>query len=155
MKPLKDTKLGQLLIEKIPIAKEIIGDALPENGVLGIIKNLIQGSELSQEEKAQLLKLHELELNDRSSARNREIEIAKTGKTDWMMTATGSVILISFILCVVAIIFISIPETNRDLFIHLLGIVEGAFVGSMVAYYYSTSKSSAEKQKHIEKLLLK
>lgn len=40
-KPLKDTKLGQWLKDKAPSVLDIVGDALPDKGVLGIVKNLV------------------------------------------------------------------------------------------------------------------
>ena len=81
-KKFKDTKVGQFLLKKIPtFAKEI----LPEKGVLGIVKNLIDDEPtLTPQEKEQLhqerIELYQLEVADRDSARNREIEVSKTGK---------------------------------------------------------------------------
>lgn len=45
-KKIRDTKLGKWLEEKSPKVLDIVGDLLPENGVLGIVKNLV-----SEEEK--------------------------------------------------------------------------------------------------------
>ncbi len=46
----------------------------------------------------------------------------------------------AFNFVVYALVFISIPEGNRELFIHLLGIIEGAFVTSLVGYYYTKAE---------------
>lgn len=146
---LKDTKLGRLLIEKIPQAKDIIGDALPENGVLGVIKNLIQGSDLSTEEKAQLLSLHELELKDRDSARNREIEIAKTGSKDWRMSVVLIVVLSLLVGTVTAVFFFDLK--NQQLAHFIAGEVVG-FGSAVIFYYFGTSKSSTDKTDIIRKL---
>lgn len=40
-KPIKDTKVGGWLKEKAPSVLNIVGDALPDKGVLGIVKNLV------------------------------------------------------------------------------------------------------------------
>lgn len=40
-KPIKDTKVGGWLKEKAPSVLNIVGDALPDRGVLGIVKNLV------------------------------------------------------------------------------------------------------------------
>jgi hypothetical protein len=40
-KPIKDTKVGGWLKEKAPSILNIVGDALPDRGVLGIVKNLV------------------------------------------------------------------------------------------------------------------
>ena len=37
-KKFKDTKVGQFILKKIP---GFVGDILPEKGVLGVVKNLI------------------------------------------------------------------------------------------------------------------
>ena len=41
MNKLKDSKIGKLLKEKAPKILDIIGDVLPSNGTMGIIKNII------------------------------------------------------------------------------------------------------------------
>ena len=90
-KKFKDTKVGQFLLKKIPtFAKEI----LPEKGVLGIVKNLIDDEPtLTPQEKEQLhnelIEFYELEVADRDSARKREIEVSKTGRFDFMFNLTG------------------------------------------------------------------
>ena len=94
MKQLKDTKIGLLLKEKAPKILEIIGDVLPSNGTMGILKNIIsKDPDLTPEEKAELhnrvIELYKLEVADRDSARKREIEITKAGGNDWMMNVTG------------------------------------------------------------------
>ena len=54
--------------------------------------------------------------------------------------ATGGSVILSFIFIVFVLAFHEIPETNRELFIHLLGIIEGSFVGGIVASFFSSSK---------------
>lgn len=45
MEKIKDTKLGQWLKDKAPKVLDIVGDALPDQGVLGIVKNLVDAKE--------------------------------------------------------------------------------------------------------------
>jgi hypothetical protein len=40
-KKIKDTKLGKWLKEKAPKVLETVGDLLPDNGALGVVKNLL------------------------------------------------------------------------------------------------------------------
>lgn len=40
-KKLKDTKVGQWLREKAPSVLDVVGDVLPDQGVFGVIKNLV------------------------------------------------------------------------------------------------------------------
>ena len=37
----KDTKVGQWLREKAPSVLDVVGDVLPDRGVLGVVKNLV------------------------------------------------------------------------------------------------------------------
>ena len=40
-KPVKETKVGQWLKEKAPSVLDVVGDVLPDRGVLGVVKNLV------------------------------------------------------------------------------------------------------------------
>lgn len=143
MNKLKDSKIGKLLKEKAPKVLELIGDVLPSNGTMGIIKNIIsKDPDLTPEEKKQLhnqvTELYKLEVADRDSARNREIEMAKAGGNDWMMNVTGVVGLSCFMFVVYAVVYI--PEVlHNELFVHLMGMVEGVVIGNIFAFYYGTS----------------
>ena len=41
-KKFKDTKVGQFLTNKVPGILGVVGDVLPDAGVLGIVKGLIE-----------------------------------------------------------------------------------------------------------------
>jgi len=143
MKQLKDTKIGLLLKDKAPKILEIIGDVLPSNGTMGILKNIIsKDPDLTPEEKAELhnrvIELYKLEVADRDSARKREVEIAKAGGNDWMMNVTGVIGLSCFVFIIYSVVYI--PEVlDNELFIHLMGMVEGVVIGNIFAFYYGTS----------------
>lgn len=101
--------------------------------------------EWEKEQHGFAIELYELEIKDRDSARDREVEMAKSGKTDWLMYAAGITALGVFILMVISVIFI--PSTrDNPLFIHLMGIVEGVAL-TLFSYYFGTSKSSSDKNK--------
>ena len=141
MKKIKDTKVGQWLKEKAPAVLNVVGDLLPDQGYLGIVKNLLSSDpDVTPEQEAEFEQMaFELEAADRASARNREIEIAKaTGKTDWMMILTGVVGLFSFMFTIYAVVYIENVREN-ELFIHLMGMIEGVVIGNIFAYYYGAS----------------
>ena len=142
MKKIKDTKIGKFLSEKAPQILAVVGDVLPEQGTLGIVKNLIsKDPDLTPEEKQEihnrLVEFYKLEVEDRDSARQREVEMVKAGGNDWMMNFTGIVGLGGFVLLLVAIVFLQVPEHNKELMIHTTGIVEG-IVLSIVGYYFGS-----------------
>ena len=142
MKKIKDSKIGKFLAEKVPHVLDLVGDVLPEQGTLGIVRNLIsKDPDLTPEEKQEihnrLVEFYKLEVEDRDSARQREVEMVKAGSDDWMMNFTGVVGLGGFVLLLVAIVFIEVPVHNKELMIHTTGIVEG-IVLSIVGYYFGS-----------------
>ncbi len=68
-------------------------------------------------------------------------EIFKRG---WLYQATGYTVLSSFLFVIACLMFIPIPEANREIFIHVLGIIEGAFVGNLVNHFFGSSSSKKE-----------
>lgn len=145
-KKFKDTKVGQFLTKKAPKILNVIGDILPSNGLFGIVKNLISSSdELSEEDKALALEelnksieIFQLEFKDKESARLREVEVAKTGKFDFLFYLTGIIGLSVFCFIVYAIIYLEIPKENKEIWIHLIGISEGVVL-SIFGYYFGSS----------------
>lgn len=142
-KKFKDTKVGVFLKDKAPDILETVGDLLPDAGVLGVAKNLIKMSDkLSPEEKelltADLAQMYEMEVKDRDSARTREVEISKAGKHDYLFTLTGLIGLAVFCFIVYAIAFLQIPEANKEIWIHLIGISEGVVL-SIFGYYFGSA----------------
>lgn len=134
-KPFKETKVGKLLGK--------VSGLLPEKGVLGLLKGVIDTDDsLSPEEKGEahkaLIEAYEAEVADRDSARKREVEIAKSGRIDWLFNITGLAGLAAFGIIIYAIISLEIPEGNKELFYHLIGIVEGVAL-SIYGYYFGTS----------------
>lgn len=153
-KSFKETKIGIFLKEKAPDLLDKIGDFLPDNGGLGIIKNIISKDDtLSPKDKAEALDLlnHELEMykidaSDRSSARAREVEYVKIGKVDWMMIATGITALLAFIFIVITAVYKPEVFEKNPVLHQIVGMVEGVAL-TMFGYYYGSSKGSRDKTK--------
>ena len=142
-KKFKDTKLGGLLSKIAPKILNVAGDFLPDVGVLSMVSKMIDADpDISPEDKKMLQnhqkELYKIEVADRDSARNREIEVSKTGKKDFMMTLTGVVGLMSFAFIIYAVVYVP-SVTDNDLFVHLMGMVEGVVISNIFAYYYGTS----------------
>ena len=140
-KPFKETKVGKLLGK--------VGGLLPESGVLGVLKEVIDTDDtLTPEEKEDahkaLIEAYKTEVQDRDSARQREVEVAKAGGKDWLFNITGLVGLGAFGVIIWAILALDIPETNKELFYHLIGIVEGVSL-SIFGYYFGTSMKDDKK----------
>lgn len=146
------------------VAPDIAGGILSTAGNLTGIELLTKAGELidkdpelTQEDKINLLEklqhekeIYALEVQDRDSARKREIAFTQSGKRDWFMYVVGSVGLIVLIIMIYALIWRDIPERNHDLFVHGLGIIEGVAV-SIFAYYFGSSKGSKDKTEMLTK----
>lgn len=141
-KPFHKTKLGKFLKETAPSILDVVGNVLPDKGILGIVKNLIDKDvDMSADDKSeahrQLVELYELEVMDRDSARDREVNLRKYG-TDWMFNATGIVGLLAFAFLVYTVVTTNVPEGNKEIFIHMIGIVEGVAL-SIFGYYFGSA----------------
>ena len=144
-KKLKDTAIGKFLKDKAPKVLGVVGDILPSSGALGVIKNVISKEpDLTPEEKEalhqQVVELYKLEVDDRDSAREREVELAKANRFDFMFNLTGLVGLSCFAFLVYAIVFLEVPDHNKEIWIHLIGVTEGIVV-SIFGYFYGASAS--------------
>lgn len=133
-KPFKETKVGKVLSKLTGI--------LPKEGVLGVVKNLLDSDDtLTPEEKKQALEqaleAYKIEVSDRDSARKREVELRKYG-TDWMFNATGVVGLLAFAFLVYTVVTTEVPASNKEIFIHMIGIVEGVAL-SIFGYYFGSA----------------
>jgi sulfite reductase beta subunit-like hemoprotein len=153
-KPFKETKVGKFLTDKAPKVLDAVGNLLPDQGVIGIVKRIIsnQADLLSPEDKAEALTLIReyeievfgMEIQDRASARTREVEMAKTGRTDHLMYVSGYVALIAFLVMVYAVIWHGESMKGNPLFHQLMGIIEGVAL-TVFMYYFGSSKGSADK----------
>ena len=148
-KPFKETGLGKILLSVLPGAVKGVSKVLPDSGVLGVIKNLIDTDpDMTDEEKAaahdQLVELYRLEVEDRDSARKREAAIIASGGKDWMMTLTGIVGLAAFAFLVYTVVTTKVPESNKEIFIHMIGIVEGVAL-SIFGYYFGSAVKKDDK----------
>jgi hypothetical protein len=145
-KKFAQTAVGKFLMQKVP---EFAGAALTE-GPLEALKTLIDSDQsIGPQEKEmlhkQLVEAYKAEVEDRDSARDREVELAKAGKNDWLFNLTGIVGLGAFAVIIWAILALDIPETNKELFYHLIGIVEGVSL-SIFGYYFGTSMKDNDKK---------
>lgn len=65
-------------------------------------------------------------------------------KRGWLYQATGYTILVSFIFTNVCLVFVPIPHENRELFIHIVGIIDAAFIGNLVNFFYGSSSNKKQ-----------
>ncbi len=153
-KPFKDSDVGKFLKSKgLDVVLEAVGSVVPGVKVLDMVKDLVLGKDatvqLSPADQLQFLKLLDAEqkqldalLADTSNARDRQVELAKTGYKDYMFPIVTIFILIMFALVVIRHLFFpasvstvlaGFEETIKNLLLLIGG------------YFYGSTKGSREK----------
>jgi hypothetical protein len=134
-KRLKDTKIGVWLKEKAPHVLDVVADILPDQGALGVVKNIIDNDhKINPElklEASDMIELTKLEIEE-------EKEITARWQADmtsdsWLSKNVRPIILLYtwFLLTVILVLRfcgIELPETYIKL-------VEMLFVSVNVAYF--------------------
>ena len=153
MKKIRETRLGIWLKDKAPDVLKVVGDILPNNGVLGIVKNMLNDKQMTIEDMREfrrmevelIVELSRLEQKDKESARTREVEyLILTGHSDWMMIFVGVMIIFCFVFLMFFIVYKPIPKGNEHIIINAVGILEGLIL-SIAGYYYGSSYGSRMK----------
>ena len=149
------TRVGDFLRKVKGVAPDVLRLAGNVTGVdaLKNLGNAIQEDETMSDEKKEIalaeleldLKEYELEVEDRDSARKRQIEVAKAGKKDLLYNVSGFIGLGVFAFVVYSIIYLEVPEGNKEIFIHLIGIVEGVAL-SIFGFFFGTSDTEKKKR---------
>lgn len=122
------------IIGAIQKAKTILAIEAPNNKE---VRNLLSELDLCQMDF--LLDEMKLANEDKASAREREIAYLRAGKYDFMQTFTGTAGLGAFCFLVYSMVFIEVPDSNREVFFHLIGMVEGVVI-TMFSYFYGPGK---------------
>ena len=80
-KKFKDTKVGQFLLSKGSNIADFVGDALPSEGLLGIVKNVISKDDtLPQQDKEEALKRLEFDLIEMQEVTKRWVADSQGSK---------------------------------------------------------------------------
>ena len=148
-KKFKDTKVGQFLSKAAPGILGTVGDVLPDQGLLGVVKNLIQKEDpvvLPPEDKEKALKLLELD-------RIEMQEISKRWNSDmksdsWLSKNTRPLTLIYLTLASTLLIILDSFHTRFDVDTAWVDLLKTLLITVYVAYFGSRG---AEKIQTIRK----
>ena len=142
------SRVGDFLRKIKDVSPSILEVASQLTGINGLnaIGDIIKGDpnltenqkDLALEELKLDIKEYEIQVADRNSARNRQVEIAKSGKKDLLYNVSGFIGLGVFAFVVYSIVFLDIPASNKEIFIHLIGIVEGVAL-SIFGFFFGSS----------------
>ena len=143
-KKLRDTKVGQWLRTSAPLVLDAVGDALPDKGVWGIVKNLVdQEPDVTHEQRVEL---HNLIVSERIAM---ESELTKRWASDnssdsWLAKHTQPMIVLSLVAALFVFIVLDSLEIAfevRDAWVTLYEILIVTAVGG-----YFTLRSVFDKR---------
>jgi hypothetical protein len=146
-KKFKDTKVGKFLSNTAPGILSTVGDVLPNNGVMGLVKNLInKETALPLEDKEKALKLLELDVIEMQ-------EISKRWNSDmksdsWLSKNTRPMSLIFLTISMVILILLDSFELKFGVDDNWIDLLQTLLVTVYVAYFGSRG---AEKFQAIKK----
>jgi hypothetical protein len=123
----KDTKVGKFLINKVPSILGIVGDVLPDAGVLGMVKSLIEKESpevLPKEDKETALKLLELDIIEMQEVTKRWEADSRSG---WLTANVRPLTLIFFSVSYVVGWYL---DYQLEAISGVLSLIIGAYFGS-------------------------
>lgn len=144
------TRVGDFLRNKAPHIMDAVGEILPDQGALGIVKNLItKDDKMPPSVKAEALKLLELDLENTKDARDmQKVALQQTDlfskrfvyylATFWSVVGAAYIFLATFTTVV-----------NEKMADTVLGFLLGTIVATIINFFFGSSKGSSDKMKEI------
>lgn len=146
-KKFKDTKVGQFLSKAAPGILGTVGDVLPDQGLLGVVKNLIQKEDpvvLPPEDKEKALKLLELDMIEMQEISKRWDSDMKSDS--WLSKNTRPMTLVFLTISMVFLILLDSFEIDFSVNSGWVDLLKSLLITVYVAYFGSRG---AEKFKSI------
>jgi hypothetical protein len=130
---------------------------IPDDTIEGVTAALTGNPEMTMKLKELDLEYAKLDAQDRDSARNREIEIAKSDvhfitKNITSILAIG--ILTGSIIIAMLVFFVDFPDNQENILIFVLGSLF-SIATQVVSYYFGSSQGSKDKTKEIQGMMKK
>jgi len=145
-KKFRDTKVGVFLKEKAPTILDTVGEFLPDQGGLGIVKNLISGdSSIEPKDKEMALKLLEQDIAEMNNISSRWASDMKSDS--WLSKNTRPMTLIYLTLAMT--IFIVLDSTVLlEIKTGWVSLLEALLITVYVAYFGSRGAEKITKIKN-------
>jgi len=135
-KKFKETKVGIFLKEKAPKILDSIGDVLPNNGVYGVVKNLIsQDDEITPKDKELALKLIDQDIAEMNSVSERWQYDMQSDS--WLSKNTRPLTLIYLTVCMTLFIVFDSVDLLFDMNAAWIDLLQTLLVTVYVAYFGS------------------
>jgi len=135
-KKFKETKVGIFLKEKAPKILDSIGDILPNNGVYGVVKNLIsQDEKMSPQDKDLALKMIDQDMAEMNSVSERWQYDMQSDS--WLSKNTRPLTLIYLTVCMTLFIIFDSIHMLFDMKAAWIDLLQTLLVTVYVAYFGS------------------
>tara|TARA_R100001463_G_scaffold26260_4_gene61621 strand:+ start:2073 stop:2525 length:453 start_codon:yes stop_codon:yes gene_type:complete len=135
-KKFSETKVGKFLSQAAPSILGVAGDILPDAGVLGMVKNLIQKDDvLPPEDKEKALKLLEQDMVEMQEVSKRWDSDMKSDS--WLSKNTRPMSLIFLTISMVTLILLDSFEINFHVAEGWVSLLQTLLVTVYVAYFGS------------------
>ncbi len=137
-KKFSQTKVGQFLSQKVPSILGVVGDVLPDAGVLGIVKGLIEKEPdivLPPEDKEKAMKLLELDMVEMQEVSKRWESDMKSDS--WLSKNTRPLSLIFLTISMVLLILLDSFEWSFGVSEGWVDLLQTLLVTVYVAYFGS------------------
>lgn len=146
-KKFKDTKVGQFLLNKGSDIVGIVGDTLPNQGLLGVVKGLISKDDsLPTEDKEKALKLLELDAVEMQEVSKRWS--ADMQSDSWLSKNTRPISLIFLTVSMVFLILLDSLDIRFDVEQSWVDLLKNLLVTVYVAYFGSRGVEKFRKIKN-------
>jgi len=144
-KRFSETKVGQFLAGAAPGILGTVGDVLPDNGVFGVVKNLISKEEsLPPEDKEKAMKLLEMDIVEMQEVSKRWQSDMKSDS--WLSKNTRPMTLIFLTIALVLFILLDGFDISFGIEMGWIDLLKSLLITVYVAYFGSRG---AEKFKSI------
>jgi len=135
-KKFKETKIGVFLKEKAPKILDSVGDLLPDNGVYGIVKNLITTDEnITPKDKETALKLIDQDIQEMNSISMRWQYDMQSDS--WLSKNTRPLTLIYLTVCMTLFIIFDSIHLLFEMKAAWIDLLQTLLVTVYVAYFGS------------------
>ena len=163
MKPLSETKFGQIVAKILPTAATDLENLVPGGHTIKAIVDTITGSQnISSTDKIQaiaaaneLMSEFELELKDRSDA--RAMQNTALGQDDKFSKRFVYFLAMAIVALTFAfdftMFFVKYPSENRDVINMVAGVLNTTCLATIIGFYYGSSKSSGQKDEMMKQII--
>jgi|1048.fasta_scaffold04196_5 hypothetical protein len=135
MKKIRDTKIGAWLKDKAPQILDVVGDALPDQGMLGVLKNLIDKEpSLSSAEKKELMQMMQ-QLHVEEQKEITERWKYDTSSNSWLAVNVRPLVLASLIVFLYLFIILDSLKIEYEVKDSWISIYETVLITTIGGYF--------------------